>query len=164
MTKSNFMRIGLIVSSILILIGVALTTYMMTTPNQRNVINVHIENGKTQAIKFEDLCLIPGEECEYTILLDSVAASNYDLMFDFHETEEKTLKNYAYARIEINDEVICDQLLATLFDGDDMTLPVDLTEDKKTAIKIVYYLPEDVGNEAQNAEAIFELLITASNE
>jgi hypothetical protein len=29
---------------------------------------------------------------------------------------------------------------------------------------MVYYLPVDIGNEAKNAEAVFELLLTASNE
>ena len=37
-------------------------------------------------------------------------------------------------------------------------------EDKNTEFQIVYYLPIDVGNEAKNAEALFGLMLTASNE
>ena len=31
-------------------------------------------------------------------------------------------------------------------------------------MKIVYYMPIEIGNEAKNAEAIFDLLLTATNE
>ena len=40
----------------------------------------------------------------------------------------------------------------------------DFRENKNTELKVIYYLPLDVGNEAKNAEAIFELQLTASNE
>lgn len=165
MTNSKFIRIALIVLSAMILIGVALTVYMLSTANNRNIIKVNIENGKTQAVEFKDLCLLPGEECGYIISFGSGAADKYDVELVFHETEgEKTLKDHAYVRIEANGEVICDQLLATLFENSHITLPIDLTGDEKNDVKIVYYLPEEVGNEVQNAEATFELLITASNE
>jgi hypothetical protein len=67
-------------------------------------------------------------------------------------------------KIISGDEVICDELLAKVFEDDDIVLPVDFAEDKNTELKIVYYLPVDIGNEAKNAEAVFELLLTASNE
>ena len=38
------------------------------------------------------------------------------------------------------------------------------THIENTELKIVYYLPLEVGNEAKKAEAFFELLIKASNE
>ena len=50
------------------------------------------------------------------------------------------------------------------FEKEKIVLPVDFDEGENTELKIVYYLPLDVGNEAKNAEAVFELLLTASNE
>lgn len=164
MTKSKFVRIVLIVLSVMILIGVALTIYMLSTVNKYDIIKVNIKDDATQVVEFQDLCLIPGEKCEYTISLGSDTADKYNVELAFHETVENTLKNYVHIKIEANGEIVCDQLLATLFDNSNITLAVDLTEDKKNDIKIIYYLPEEIGNEAQNAEANFELLITASNE
>ena len=43
-----------------------------------------------------------------------------------------------------------------------ITLSVDFAAEKNAELKIVYYLPLDVGNEAKNAEGMFELQFTAS--
>ena len=84
---------------------------------------------------------------------------------DFVDTdEEKTLKKYARVKIVADGEVISDELLADAFEKEKIVLPVDFDDKKNTELKIVYYLPLDVGNEAKNAEAVFELLLTASNE
>ena len=43
-------------------------------------------------------------------------------------------------------------------------VPVNFKEKTNTEFNVVYYMPEEVGNEAQNAAARFELKLTASNE
>lgn len=164
MPKSKLTRIILIAGSVLIIVGVSLMGWMLATEDERSVIEVQLENGKTQSVEFENLSLVPGEECEYTIKLEKSRADKYDLNLDFVEIEEKTLKNYARVKIIANGEVVCDELLATVFENEDIVLPVDFGEDKNTELKIVYYLPIEIGNEAKKAEAIFELLLTASNE
>ena len=165
MPKSNLMRIILIAGSVLIIVGVSLMGWMLATEDERGVIEVKLEDGKTESLAFEDLTLVPGEECEYTIQLEKTSASQYDLELDFVDTdEEKTLKNYARVKIVANGEVISDELFADAFEKEKIVLPVDFDEGENTELKIVYYLPLDVGNEAKNAEAVFELLLTASNE
>ena len=164
MPKIKLMRILMIVGSVLILAGVLVMWGAMATEDEQNVIEVELENEETQAIEFEGLGLVPGGECEYTIKLENSNVDKYDLTLDFVEIEEKTLKNYARVKIVANGEVISDELLADAFEKEKIILPVDFDEGMNTEIKVVYYLPLDVGNEAKNAEAIFELLLTASNE
>ena len=165
MPKSKLMRIILIAGSVLIIVGVSLMGWMLATEDERDVIEVKLEDGKTESLAFEDLTLVPGEECEYIIQLEKTSASKYDLELDFVDTnKEKTLKNYARVKILANGEVVRDELLATVFENEDIVLPVDFSEGKNTELKIVYYLPLEVGNEAKKAEAVFELLLTASNE
>ncbi len=163
MTKTKVMRIGLIVASVLIVFGVVLTAWTWATKDERNVIEVRLRDGETQTVKFENLCLIPGEECEYTLKLKSDGIEECDLTIDFVETQERTLKNFAYVRVKAGDTVICDDLMAKVFDGEAIILPVDFGSDKNAELTVTYYLPLDVGNEAQSAEAIFELRLTASN-
>ena len=67
-------------------------------------------------------------------------------------------------KIVSNGETVYDELLATAFEDEILVLPVDFNEGINTELKIVYYLPLEVGNEAKNAEAVFEVLLTASNE
>ncbi len=164
MPKNKLMRVILVAGSVLIIIGASLMGWMLSTEDKRNIIEVKLEDGKTEALEFKNLTLVPGEECEYVVKLKKSGVSKYDLSLDFVEIEEKTLKNYARVKIIANGEVICDELLATAFEGEKIVLPVDFNKGKNTELRIVYYLPVDTGNEAKNAEAIFELLLTASSE
>ena len=164
MTKSKVMRIVLIASSVLIILGVALMGYMLATEDERNVIELKLKDGATEAIQFESVRLLPGQECEYIISLDSERSEQYDLALDLVETEEGELGKFAYVKIMAGDEVLYDELLADAFEAEPIVFPVDFTKDKNTELNVIYYLPLDVGNEAQRAEAVFDLLITASNE
>lgn len=163
MKKTIFIRIALSVLSAMILVGAGLTTHLLVNRNSGNVIEVEVQNGETQSVEFENLCLIPGEECLYVIELSSDIADEYEISLKFEETQEDALKNFAYAKIEANGETVCDKLLADLFGGEEILLYCDL-KDGGREITITYYIPENVGNEAQNSGAVFDLSITASNE
>ena len=168
MTRTIYMRITMIFASILMLLGVSLMLWMLTTETERNNIEISSEadlsGGKTEVIEFNSLRLVPGSECEYEIKLKNDNAKQYDLILDFVEKEEKNLKNFARVKVISGTEVICDELLADAFEQDTIVLPIDFTKSKNTKIKVVYYLPIEVGNEAKKAEAEFELRLTASNE
>lgn len=165
MPKSKLMRIILVAGSVLIIIGVALMAWMIATADERGVIDVDLGEGEAEALVFEDLSLVPGESCEYIVRLKEGAVSKYDLELDFDDVDpEKTLKHYARVKIVIDGEIIYDELLKDAFEKDKIILPVDFDENQNTELKIVCYLPIDVGNEAKNAEAAFKLLLKASNE
>lgn len=164
MTRSRIMQILLIMGSVLVIIGVNLVGWVTSTRDERNVIDVQLAEGETEKIEFENLGLIPGEECEYVLSLKKGEKNSYDLNLKFTELEEKTLKQFARVKIIFKDEILHDELLADVFEGDDIVVHVDFEKEKKTELKIVYYLPIDVGNEAKNAEAIFELLLTSKNK
>lgn len=164
MSKSRLMRIILVVGSALIIVGVFLTSWMLATEDERGVIEVKLEEGKIESMAFEDLTLVPGEECEYVIVLKKTNASKYELELDFVDTDEgKTLKNYARVKVLAGNEVICDELLADAFENEKIVLAVNFDEGKNTELRVVYYLPLEVGNEAKKAEAVFELQLKASN-
>ena len=164
MQKSKLMQIILIVGSILIIVGVSLMTWMLATEDDRNVIRVQIDEGESKPVKFEALTMVPGDECEYSVKLVKGGANKFDLKFDFVETGDGTLKNYARVKIIVRDNVVYDDLLVNTLENKNILLSVDFGEDKNTEFQIVYYLPIDVGNEAKNAEALFGLMLTASNE
>ena len=164
MVKTLLARILLSAGSLLILFGVSLLAEMMSTEEERNNISVSVFDGAEHTIEFKDISLVPGESCEYDITLKGENAQQYVLTLDFAELEEKTLKNFARVKILSGDDEICDELLRDVFENEDIVLEVDFDKDKNTELKFVYYLPIDVGNEAKGAEAVFNLLITASDE
>lgn len=164
MNKRILMRILVSIGSVLIIVGVSFMTWMLVTEEERNVIRVQIDRGDSKPIKFEALTLLPGGESEYSVKLVKGGAAKFDLKLDFVESGEGTLKNYARVKIIVQDKVIYDELLANTLENESILLPVDFREHKNTEFQVVYYLPIDVGNEAKNAEALFGLMLTASNE
>lgn len=163
MTKTKFMRVGILVICTMIVIGMGISIYLLLN-RKKNVIKVNLDSEQAQNIEFKNLCLLPGEKCEYTVIVRRKLSKNCDVTLDFSEIEEQTLKNYVYAKIEVDDKTICDQLLSSLFEDENIVISVDFTKNKKTKIKICYYMLENVGNEAQNAEATFNLHIMATNK
>ncbi len=160
----NLSRIMMLLVSVLLIGGAVLLIWLTTTEDERNVMKVNLNSEETKAIHFENLSLIPGESCEYSISMQGERAKSYDVRLNFAETEEKTLKNFARVTITVNEETVCDELLATAFEREDIGFSVEFEEEKTIDLKVTFYMPLDVGNEAKNAEALFDLLITASNE
>ena len=162
MKKRIFMWIVMVAASVITITGIVLMAELMATEEERNAINVYINESAEKTLEFKDLCLLPGGSCEYAIKLSGERSKKYDLNLAFTDVdEEKTLKDFVRVRIEAGDETVCDELLADAFKGEDIVLSVDFENGKNTEILIVYYLPIDVGNEAKNAEAFFELKLTA---
>ena len=164
MGRSKLMRIILIAGSLWIIVGVSLMTWMLSTADDRSVISVSLNEGDSKPIKFDALSLVPGDECEYAVKLVKGGADRFDLKFDFVETGDGTLKNYARVKIVVRGNAVYDELLADTLGNENILLPVDFSEERNTEFQIVYYLPIDIGNEAKNAEAMFGLVLTASNE
>ncbi len=153
----------LIVMSVLILVGVGLTAYFLIA--DKNVIKVSVDPEQTQSVSFENLSLRPGESCEYTLVLSCEYDDEYRILFDFVEGDGvQTLKNYAYVRIEDNGRTVCDELLSDAFEREDIGLGANFGDGAKYNLTVTFYIPDHIGNEAQNAEADFTLLITATNE
>lgn len=163
MERIKLMRIGLIAMGVLILLGAVLVA-LAYRPQSAEVIRVSIRENEVQTVEFENLCLLPGESCAYSISLRSKKGQEGDLMLQLVEIEDKNLKHFAYVRLESQGEILCDQLVADAFADETMVLPVDFSEKRYTDLIVTFYMPSEVGNEAENAEAIFELQIVVSNE
>jgi hypothetical protein len=162
MIREHWMRIILVIASIMIIVGVGIMAWVWLW-SDRDVIVVKLD-GDPQMVGFERLGLIPGEECEYTIELKSRLAEENVVRLRFVEREKKTLPEYAYIKIMVGDRVICDERMADVFEGEDIQLPVNFSSGEGTELRIVYYLPLDVGNEAKNAEALFDLWLSVDGE
>ena len=160
MTRDRLMRVILIAASILIIIGVILMHFLFRSLRSGDFINLYLEDGKTEAIGFSDLSLVPGDSREYRVRLTASPAGNYDIKLSFAEEMDKGLKNFVHVKLIADDVVLCDQLLADAFKNDELVMPVDLRKEKYADLTIVYYMPIEVGNEAKNVEAIFSLLFT----
>ena len=164
MTRSAFMRLLLVVASILIIIGVILLCGMLRPIRTGDVINIYLEDGVTEEIGFKRLALVPGDSERYHIRLEGDPDTQFKVKASFIEKGENTLKDYVFVKIVANGALICDKLLAEAFEDDLLIIPADFRDGRYTDIVVTYYLPLDVGNEAKNAEAIFTLQFTPSKK
>ena len=164
MTRNIIIRSLIAFGSLLIIVGVSLIGWINSTSADKNEIKVEIEEGHTESVEFKDFELVPGASCEYTVKFNGERARQYDVTLDFVEKEDKTLKKFAYVKIISGDEIIYDRLLADAFEDDVLEISVDFDNNENTELKIVYYLPIEVGNEAKNAEAVFELQFVTKSE
>lgn len=165
MTRHEIMRVLLIVGVVLMSIGIILLGLIWATKQDPSIIRIRFEGEEVRTLNFEKLSLVPGDECEYTVLLEHENADACNLKFNFVDLDETLLlKDFARVKILAGEEVLWDELLALAIENEPFVLPVDFKNSVNTELRIVYYLPIDVGNEAKNAETLFELQLTATNE
>ena len=162
--KIKLMRILIAVVCGFILAGVGLTVGVLVGSKDRNTLRVELQEGKPESIVFEDLNMAPGKSTEYTISLTNDVTGDCALSFSFEELEDSPLKQYVYATVEINGESVCDELLADLLDGHEITTDITLHRSEPTTVTVRYSMPVEIGNEAQNTTASFQINLTASNQ
>ena len=165
MTKSTITSILVIGICVLILAGSGLMAYFVANPDRGDVISVDLGKPSGDTVKFDDLALLPGQSTEYEIFLGGDVKSDCEVALDFKEEGDKTLKNFVYAKVEYNGKNVYgkDMLLKELLKADTLKFPCELSNGEDHILKITFYMPEDVSNEAENAEADVALKIVASN-
>ena len=153
-------------TSILLVVGIILLTYALKTPSSGNdAIYVDFSDKEEDVISFDSLALVPGDSCTYTVYLRTGFTDTYNVTLAFVAGETTTLGKDVCARVAAEDgTVLCDAPLATLFTIEAFDFSCELADGKDYALTVTYYMSEDVGNEAKNAEVIFDLKVTASNE
>ena len=165
MKKFKWIAALLIFLSVLILIGIGLMAYFMFNPTKgTEMIRLDLEHDVRKIVDFTDLTLVPGEESKYSLILTSAYEDDYDISLHFSETEDRLLKEYAYVRIECGDEVLCDKRLSEVLDGDPIAFKHRLSSETDCEVVVSYYLPIEIGNEAEGTAAEFSLMIVATNE
>ena len=165
--KSTFILITLVTLSVSLLTGAAFATYFLLNSDRvDNIHDINLTVNGQERVEFKDLMMIPGESVEYDINLTSEmnAEAYVTLQFIRDESAVGGLEKYAYARIELEGEVLRDALIGELMEKEPIMFRCKLETENIHKLKVTYYMPESVGNEAQNAEASFELLIVATNE
>ena len=165
MNKKTLSRVAMIMSSILIFILIFIFCFVAFPSSRKDVIKIKLSDGETECVRFESLAMVPGDSCDYNIkLLRDGGNRGYNLYVKFVELEDRNLKNFARVKILSGDEIVYDSLLAEAFADGELVLPIDFQNGNNTEFKVSCYLPLEIGNEAKNAEAVFELQLTANYE
>lgn len=163
MSKRTLITVMLVTLCVSLFAGGAVNLMVLNSLDD-DVVKVDLKEGEPAVIEFNDLDLIPGDRIEYVLKVADQIDGAFDLELAFNENSDSPLKNYIYAKVEADGEELCNVMLAELLDSD-KTFSLYCENDGKGAydIKITYYMLPDVGNEAMEAEADFDLTLTAKN-
>lgn len=160
MIKNSIKIILILVSVAMAFAGVVIwSAQEKDVLKEDTVIEISGETNKT--LKAELAGFYPGGEKEYVISLSGDSASEYDITLTFRDdedTESGDLENYLTVKIT-TEEITIEKTLKELLQGE--TLALGKTSD---GIKIVYAMPQEIGNESQGTTADFYIDFTAKND
>lgn len=152
--------------SILILIGVILMVIMLCAAKHENCIKIKLAINESEKVEISDYIIVPGYENEYFLSITTDNPGSYDLNFSFIEkgNTENVLKEHFYVLIEYDGEVYYDDKLSNLYERTDITIEMNLKRVLGTEVRIVYYIPSEVGNDIQGEIVDFDLFVTATEK
>ena len=146
----------------MILIGVGLMIWMLLADHGGGAIKVRVDVDIPVEAGINDVVIVPGYKNEYHLKVTADKPHEYDLTFSFKEQGDTTsdLKDNLYILIEHDGVVYCDAKLSELYEGGP-TMTLQLKRLVAQDVKVVYYIPKEVGNEIKGDTADFGMFITA---
>ncbi len=161
MVKKEAWRIFLLLFGILVLLCSCFLVYVFSESNYGNIIDVDIEDGVSEKVEFKSFHILPGESCSYVLRLNMKTAGDYKLQLDFERVSSHNLEKYVNVKILVGGRTLCDTPLFEFLSADCQGISYTMNSGLPENIEIIYYIPEEVGNEAQGAYTTFDLHITA---
>ena len=156
--KKKAIMIVLIVAAIVMILGsVFLFIHISSRDNLNYDIHINSQGEAEKVLSIQALNLAPGQTRQYTLNLLSQSAKEYRIRLNFIPKGSGTLQNFITVEIKAGDVAVT-RPLHELFDG----TTVDIDSRGADKIFINYIMPENVGNEAQGAQASFDIRLTVS--
>lgn len=128
-------------------------------------ITVSKEGTTTDTVEVNNLSLYPTDSRAYTVHLKCKASGTYGILLDFEEKRDGGLKPYVDVTIKADGKTVFVGQLAALLSGESTPqFSGELSGERPFDIEIIYTMPREVGNEAQNAFADFNVNLTIEKE
>ena len=157
--KSYYLLCFLVLSVIAITLFIIFSIYL--TRDRGRPIKIYKDHEIVEQVKVDFNNFNPGDEKMYTLQFEGVYDGKYSLDFDFVETKPGEIKNYLDVGIKMNGEEICDCPLLELLSGKrNINLELLILEKEIVEFEIIYIMPEEVGNEAENSDGKFNIIIS----
>lgn len=159
---------AIIALCMLIIVGACLSAYFVTHLDRREIVHIALDEETEETVSFEDLSLIPGEKTSYTVSIYGDVKGECDVFLSFRADtavmeEKNTLDEFLYVQIAEGDSILYDEPLEGLINNGSLILKKLLEPNEKVDLTVCYYLPSDIGNEAQGAKTSITLAVRASN-
>lgn len=166
--RTKQMAIGVYAMCALIIVGCVLAGILLHKQGDgENTVEIRFEEeSAAEVVEFHELTLNPGDSEVYSLMLTNQLSGDCSLTVDFSPADDHPSSNsmaqYVYAKVELNGETVYEMRLSELLRTEAKTLECRMDTKKPIELRITYHMPEDVGNEAENTEAWFDLALTTT--
>lgn len=110
-------------------------------------------------VKLSGLC--PGMSRLYEINLRANSGDGFKITMAFERAEADSLAQFVDVEVRACGETVDSAKLSEYLDGKQISFPVKFDGVSEINVEIVYSMGRDVGDEAQNAEADFKIVISS---
>lgn len=123
--------------------------------------NITLESNELihESFEIKKLDLHPGAEIEYRVNFYSKVDDKLNLSISFNEIKPGELKKYVNLEVEYKNNKATNSLEYYLTNDVTIDFSLDVSKDEKSTVYFRYMMPIDIGNEAQNTTADFEIVL-----
>ncbi len=105
--------------------------------------------------------LCPGMSVSYEIHLKANEGDAFGITMDFEKTDTDSLAQFVDVEVRLSGEKIDGAKLSEYLGGKQITFPTKFDSTSEIDIEIVYSMGIDVGDDAQNTTADFNIILSA---
>ncbi len=157
--KNKSINILIVAFVLLSLLAVVLIVFIKDTREgfEENI-TVSADGVTETTLEVRDLTLVPTDKKEYSVNLVCAATGTYDVSLSYDETLDGGMKNFVNVLVTYDNKLAYDGRLVDLIDNSHIIeFECELTAKTPVVVKISYEMPYEVGNEAQNTYADFDV-------
>lgn len=104
-----------------------------------------------------NLALYPGNQEVTELNVKSKLSGNFEVTLEFREINDGALKNFVTVEVLFDGEVKVIKNLCELFDGNKITFDCNISSSSRSNLKIIYKMPIETGDTAQDTTASFNV-------
>ncbi len=103
----------------------------------------------------------PGMSVSYEMHLKANAGDVFDITMDFEKTDTDSLARFIDVEVRLNGEKIDSAKLSEYLNGKPLAFSAEFNSTSEIDVEIVYSMGLEVGDEAQNTMADFNIVLSA---
>ncbi|MBQ8319672.1 MAG: hypothetical protein IJX81_02225 [Clostridia bacterium] len=154
-----------LIVSLVVTITVGLTNRGKTPQENAGLSVTLTQDGIAKdTLHVEDLNVTPGKQVQVKAKISCQADGNYEFTLTFIETAESPLKDFLDVTVEKGGRTVAQAPLSELLSGGTMSFRQQVFEQESFDLIIIYSMDIDVSDEAQGAEASFDVELSVTNQ
>ncbi len=146
------------VSLVVLIISLILILYLLGDCNGvDDRVMIDSDGVVSEEYEVNSLELYPGADHKFEVSISTKVSGNFNVTLNFSEISDGGLKPFIIVDIIYNDELVKSERLSTLLNGDAITFEGEVKTSRSSNLKIIYKMPIETDDTAQDTTASFNV-------